>query len=176
MCQSVFAGWPQRIAVGGDQLRSEIHGSGDSDLLAEDGANRDFKTVPSTWHAQAWTPGDQRSKQPISGKVITDCQRVRTEVENASNASNDICERGDARKADRHAQSRLAVVRFDTDQPLCAVQRNGATIALTGVNCFDAPHGPGGKEAYHRVPIIGWRVGQLEGYAFRGGLLGACEL
>ncbi len=111
----------QLLAIGGDQFRRKFQGTRYGNLLAEHGANGDFEAVPRARHAQARTPGDQRRKQRVLSKVLADGQRVRAEVENVSNAPNNRGKRCDARKADRHAQAALPLVRFNSDRPLRTV-------------------------------------------------------
>ena len=75
----------------GDQLRREVHRSDDGDLLTEYRANGNLKAVPSAWHAQTWTLRDEWREQRVAAEVIPDGLRVCAKIENAPDASDDIC-------------------------------------------------------------------------------------
>jgi hypothetical protein len=82
---------PQRFAVLGDELRCEIHRRDNSDLLAEYRPNGDLEAVPGAWHAQTRALRDEWREQRVAAKVIPDGKRVRAEIKNAPDASNDTC-------------------------------------------------------------------------------------
>ena len=72
VCKPISVNRPQWFAVFGDQLRRKIHRSANRDLLAEYRPNGDLKAVPSAWHAQTWTRGDEWREQRVSAEVIPD--------------------------------------------------------------------------------------------------------
>ena len=75
----------------GDQLCREIDRRENSNLLTEYRANGDLKAVPSAWYAQTRTLRDEWGEQRVSAKVIPDGKRIRAEIKNAPDASNDTC-------------------------------------------------------------------------------------
>jgi len=91
MGKSIPVNRPQRFAILGDKFRCEINRRDNSDLLAEYRPNGDLEAVPGTWHAQTRTLRDEWREQRIAAKVIPDGQRVRAEIKNAPDASNDTC-------------------------------------------------------------------------------------
>jgi len=91
VCKPISAKSLQRFAVLSDQLRRKLHRSGNGDLLTEYRANGDFEAVPGAWHAQTWALGNEWREQRVAAKVIPDGSRVRAEIENAPDASNDAC-------------------------------------------------------------------------------------
>src|ERR1700722_8680697 len=99
--KSIPVNRPQRFAILGDELCREFHRRDNSDLLAEYRPNGDFETVPGAGDAQTRTLRDKWREQRVAAKVIPDGQRVRAEIKNAPDASNDTCQCADLRKADR---------------------------------------------------------------------------
>jgi serine/threonine protein kinase HipA of HipAB toxin-antitoxin module len=89
VCKPRFTNGLQRFAVLGDELRRKVHRSGNGDLLTEYRANGDFEAVPGARHAQTRALRHQWRKQRVPAEVIPDGQRVRVEIKNAPDASND---------------------------------------------------------------------------------------
>jgi hypothetical protein len=89
--EAISANCLQRFAVLGDELRCEIHRRDNSGLLAEYRPNGDLEAVPGAWHAQTRALRNEWREQRVAAKVIPDGKRVRAEIKNASDASNDTC-------------------------------------------------------------------------------------
>ena len=96
-----------RSTVECDQLCRKTAGSGDGDLLPENRAYCQLKSIPSAGSAQARTHGYEGRKQGITGEMSIDGFDVGAEIEKPTNAADNGGQGFDFRKADGDSEALL---------------------------------------------------------------------
>ena len=150
-----------RLTVECDQLCCKTAGSGDGDLLTENRAYRQLKSIPSAGSAQARTHGYEGSKERITCKMSIDGFDVGAEIEEPTHAADNGGQGFDFRKTDGDSEALLTrqVRYFDAADG--SVDFDSAPID-SGLDPFHAGNGPCFKKGKHRLPIVGRAIAQSQ--------------
>jgi hypothetical protein len=153
--------FPYRLAMERNELPSEAASSSDADLLAEDGPNGQFKTVPSARRPQPGTLRDQGRKQRISREMSANRFDVRTKIEHSAHAADDGGQETDLRKSDPHAEAMALRQMRNLDGSHKVANLNRSQVAAVPDN-FNAGDRTRSQVGEHGIPIIGWTIPEQE--------------
>ena len=169
----VFHRRRQTHAVGLNQPAEQFGRRRNGDLLAEDRAHREFKTVPCAGNAQSRPCRDQRRQHRVQRQMRADRIGIGGEIEHPPHPGDDLRQRRHVGKSHRDVDPVLVSGR-DADHAAVVADRDGAPVDIFRDD-LDAGNGARFEKRQHRIPVIGRPIGEThrQGARFASGLVAA---
>jgi len=173
------AGRPiERLAEGTSDFSGESGCAFHSGLLAENGANGEFETVPRAGNAKAGLSVDDFRERGISAESALDGVPVGAEIEHGANALDDEEERARIAEVKANIEGEMSGVEGDFEISAMRLEGDGAAIDAVD-DGFDAGSAARDEEGKNSGPVIRRAEAQAEGIEiFRSGVMseiGAAE-
>src|ERR1039458_9336264 len=135
-----------------DQPSGQRRRAFDCDLLSQNGANRKFKAIPATRHAQTRSECHWLRQQRIGAQLTRDFEWIGVEVKHIPDALDDKEQPTGIREADTNGNRALTFFKKSFDTATECIQGNGPPVTTSFYN-LNTRCSPERQKRQHPVPV-----------------------